>query len=111
MRGAVGSRLGRMLELTRELRLAGIDAAEVDALERAVREVAATTDARLPGPAPGAVQAALASLLVSAMELSPRRLRGYGELADEDASYLERESGRLEKLVDELVRAVDGRDR
>jgi hypothetical protein len=110
-RAAVASRLGRMLELVRELRAADLDADALDALERAVRDVAVATEAAVPDADPGTAQAALASLLVTALELSPRRLRGYGELADGDARYLEHESRRLERLVGDLIDAAGRRDR
>ena len=111
VQAAVGSRLGRVLELVRELRTSGVDGPELASLEQAVREIGAAAAARLPAENRGAVQAALASLLVTAMELAPRRMRGYGRLSHEEESFLEQASERLQILVERLIEVVDRNDR
>jgi len=100
-RDAIASRLARLLELIAKLRDAGVQALTLELLEEQTRATAAITGAQ-PPPRPLGVHALISAVLVTIMELEPRRLRGFGELDAHAAERLEHERLKLYAIASQL---------
>lgn len=99
---AVGVRLRAIDEAVQTLRQAGVDAAELGAIEQLVDEIGAAAEVSAPPPQTSLVAAMVAEILISAAEMMPSRLRRYGDLDEQAAHRLERLVGRLTELADTL---------
>ena len=99
-RRAIGSRLGRLVELMAELRRLDPPADSLAELESSVRRFAEETRAVLPAAPPHRREALLAEALVLAHELEPRRLQAYGKLTEQQADFLHSEASRLAELIE-----------
>lgn len=83
--------------------------AAMDAVRDEVRAFMATHEMSAGTSGIGATHAAnalLALAMVSAAELGPRHLRGYGELTTEEASELEALSSRLQQRLTDSIAAL-----
>ena len=103
-RRTLGSRLAMMQKLISQARELGFDSELLAELETDLARVEEEVEAIRPVPPPHQVQATLAQLLLLTYDFRPRALRAYGELAEENASYLEEQAARLTNLVE---RALD----
>ena len=100
---SIGIALRLFEDLIRSLRADGLAEEPLSALQGAVAEIAEVTGAKAPRPRGNEVQAKLAQMLVYAMELDSRSLRGYGELSAEVGDYLDEQSRRLSELTMQLI--------
>jgi hypothetical protein len=103
-RSAIASRLLAITEAIDTLRGVGLDTEALSALAAAVAEIEVETGAQLRRDKPGIVQASIAQILVSAAELGPGGMKGYGELGDDASRYLQEQSECLSALADSLLR-------
>ncbi len=103
-RRTLGSRLAMMQRLISQARELGFDTELLTELETELARIEEDVEAIRPVPPPHQVRAALAELLLLTYDFRPRALRAYGEVSDENASYLEEQAARLTNLVE---RALD----
>ncbi len=107
-RRTLGSRLAEMRNLIAEVRGVGFESGLLTELEAELARIDLETDAIRPRPAAHRARAALAQLLLLALEIRPRALRAYGELAEEGARYLEQRSARLSDIVERALDELEG---
>ena len=107
-RRTLGSRLAAMQKLISQVRDLGFDSESLTELEADLLVIEEDVGAIRPAPPPHQVSATLAELLLLTYDFRPRALRAYGEVAEVNASYLERQAARLTSLVE---RALDELER
>jgi len=107
-RRTLGARLATMQTLIIHVRDVGFDSDSLEELEAGVARIEQHVQALRPTPPSHEARASLAQLLVLAYEIRPGALRAHGEVAEEDAPYLEQASEGLARLV---KRALDELER
>ena len=110
-RRTLGSRLARMQKLVSEVRNLGFDSELLGELETELARIGEEVEAIRPPPPPYQARASLAELLLLTYELRPRALKAHGELAEENAHYLEQQSALLTKLVEGALDELEGQSR
>jgi hypothetical protein len=110
-RRTLGSRLVRMEKLIAQVRDLGFDSELLTQLETDLARIDDEVEAIRPAPPPYQARASLADLLLLTYELRPRALKAYGELAEENARYLEQASARLTELVQRALDELEGQSK
>jgi hypothetical protein len=107
-RRTLGSRLAMMQKLISQAREYGFDSELLTELERELARIGDDVEAIQPAPPPYRARASLAELLLLTFELRPRALKAHGEVAEENAPYLEQASARLTELVQRALDELEG---
>jgi hypothetical protein len=108
-RRALGGRLARIEKLIARARALGFESDRLEELEGAVRDVRTQTAAITPSLVGNELQAALAEVVVTSLEIGPRQMRAYGTLSPEAAARLEESSRRLYRLSERLLEDYERR--
>ena len=107
-RRTLGSRLAMMQKLIAQVRDLGFDSDLLMTLETDLARIDQEVEAIRPAPPPHQARASLAELLLLTYELRPRALKAYGELAEDNARYLEQQAARLTELVQRALDQLEG---
>ena len=107
-RRTLGSRLAMMQKLIAQVRDLGFDSDLLMTLETDLARIDEEVEAIRPAPPPDQARASLAELLLLTYELRPRALKAYGELAEDNARYLEQQAERLTELVQRALDQLEG---
>ena len=107
-RRTLGSRLAMMQKLIAQPRELGFDNAMLSELHTDLARIDEEVKAIRPAPPPQQARASLAELLLLTYELRPPALKGYGELAEGNARYLEQQAARLTELVQRALDQLEG---
>ena len=107
-RRTLGSRLAMMQKLIAQVRDLGFDSDLLMTLETDLVRIDEEVEAIRPAPPPDQARASLAELLLLTYELRPRALKAYGELAEDNARYLEQQAERLTELVQRALDQLEG---
>ena len=107
-RQKLGLLLVMMQKLITQVRDLGFDSEQLTELEADLGRIGKEVDAIRPTPPRYQARGPLAELLLLTYELRPRALKAYGEVAEENASYLEREAARATELVGRALDEFEG---
>jgi hypothetical protein len=108
-RTSIGVCLSQFAELVQVVRGFGVEAEELDEVDREIESFTRATGARRPPPPRNALNAALAQMLVLEQELRPRRLRNYGEVGPEAERVLDAHVEQLVELTNALIARLQAR--
>jgi hypothetical protein len=97
-----------MQKLIAQVRDLGFDSDLLMTLETDLVRIDEEVEAIRPAPPPDQARASLAELLLLTYELRPRALKAYGELAEDNARYLEQQAERLTELVQRALDQLEG---
>ena len=100
-----------MQKLIAQVRDLGFDSDLLMTLETDLARIHQEVEAIRPAPPPDQARASLAELLLLTYEMRPRALKAYGEVAEDNARYLEQKSARLTELVQRVLDQVEGQIR
>jgi hypothetical protein len=107
-RRTLGLCLAMMQKLIAQVRELGFDSALLIELETDLARIDEEVEAIRPAPPAHQVRASLAELLLLTYEMRPRALKAYGEVAEDNARYLEQKSARLTELVQLALDQLEG---
>lgn len=107
-RQKLGLLLVMMQKLVTQVRDLGFDSQHLTELEADLRRIGEEVEAISPTPPRYQARGPLAELLLLTYELRPRALKAYGEVAEENARYLEQEAARATDLVGRALDEFEG---
>ena len=107
-RRTLGLCLAMMQKLIAQVRELGFDSELLIELETDLARIDEEVEAIRPARSAHQVRASLAELLLLTYEMRPRALKAYGEVAEENASYLEQQSARATELVQRVLDQLEG---
>ena len=107
-RRTLGLCLAMMQKLIAQVRELGFDSELLIELETDLARIDEEVEAIRPARSAHQVRASLAELLLLTYEMRPSALKAYGEVAEDNARYLEHQSERLTELVKGALDQLEG---
>jgi hypothetical protein len=97
-----------MQKLIAQVRELGFDSDLLSELDTDLARIDQEVEAIRPAPPPHQARASLAELLLLTYELGPRALTAYGEIAEDNARYLEQQGSATDGAGPARIRPIRG---